>query len=109
MSIPDKDYSNTIVYKITCKDPNIHDVYVGHTVNFVQRKKAHQLCCMNSNSHGHNCKVYKVIRNNGGWNNWNMDIVAFYKCNDLNEYEGLREFYPAEPHRPGKRGTGWLC
>jgi len=85
MSNPDIDYSNTIIYKITCKDPSIQDVYVGHTVNFVQRKKAHRLCCMNGNSHGHNCKVYKVIRNNGGWNNWSMDIVAFYKCKDLNE------------------------
>ena len=85
MSIPDKDYSNTIVYKITCKDPSIQDVYVGHTVNFVQRKKAHQLSCMNSKYPNHNCKVYKVMRNNGGWDNWNMDIVAFYKCNDLNE------------------------
>ena len=85
MSIPDKDYSNTIVYKITCKDPNIHDVYVGHTVNFVQRKKAHRRTCMNSNYPNHNCKVYKVMRNNGVWDNWNMDIVAFYKCNDLDE------------------------
>ena len=85
MSIPDKDYSNTIIYKITCKDPSIQDVYVGHTVNFVQRKKAHRRTCMNSNYPNHNCKVYKVMRNNGGWDNWNMDIVAFYKCNDLDE------------------------
>lgn len=86
MSNPDiVDYSNTIIYKITCKDPNIHDIYVGHTVNFVQRKKAHRRASINSSSPAHNCKVYKVIRNNGGWNNWNMDIVAFYKCNDLNE------------------------
>lgn len=85
MSNPDKDYSNTIVYKITCKDPSIQDVYVGHTVNFVQRKKAHRRACMNSKYPNHNCKVYKVMRNNGGWDNWNMDIVAFYKCNDLDE------------------------
>ena len=85
MSIPDKDYSNTIIYKITCKDPSIQDVYVGHTVNFVQRKKAHRRTCMNSKYPNHNCKVYKVMRNNGGWDNWNMDIVAFYKCNDLDE------------------------
>lgn len=85
MSNPDKDYSNTIIYKITCKDPNIHDVYVGHTVNFVQRKKAHQLSCMKSSSPSHNCKVYQVIRNNGGWENWIMSIIAFYNCKDLSE------------------------
>lgn len=85
MSTRDTDYSNTIIYKITCKDPNIHDVYVGHTVNFVQRKKAHQLCCMNPKSDGYNCKVYRVIRNNGGWDNWDMCIIAFYNCKDLHE------------------------
>jgi hypothetical protein len=63
MSNPDKDYSNTIIYKIMCKDPSIQDVYVGHTVNFVQRKKAHQLSCMNSKYPNHNCKVYQVMRN----------------------------------------------
>ena len=31
------DYSNTIIYKIVCKDPLIKDVYVGHTTNFVQQ------------------------------------------------------------------------
>ena len=25
------------------------------------------------------------MRNNGGWNNWSMDIIAVYKCKDLNE------------------------
>ena len=25
------------------------------------------------------------MRNNGGWDNWNMGIIAFYNCNDLNE------------------------
>ena len=93
MSNPDIDYSNTIIYKITCKDPNIHDVYVGHTVNFVQRKKAHRVACMNNSSPSHNCKVYKVIRNNGGWDNWSMDIIAFYKCKDLNEARQKEQEY----------------
>ena len=25
------DYSNTIIYKIYCKNPEIKDIYVGHT------------------------------------------------------------------------------
>jgi len=28
------DYSNTLIYKITCKDLLINEVYVGHTTNF---------------------------------------------------------------------------
>ena len=83
------DYSNTIIYKITCKDPNITDVYVGHTTNFVQRKHAHKQSCINVKSLNHNCKLYQVIRNNGGWSNWCMEIVHFCNCND--HYEARKK------------------
>ena len=43
----DIDYSNTIIYKIFCKDPEIKDIYIGHTTNFVQRKYAHKNNCSN--------------------------------------------------------------
>ena len=74
------DYSNTIIYKITCNDDNIKDVYVGHTTNFVQRKYAHKQSCINE-KYGI-CKLYDVIRNNGGWNNWKMEIINFFNCKD---------------------------
>jgi hypothetical protein len=74
------DYSNTIIYKITCKDTQVTDVYVGHTTNFVQRKHSHRQNCKNNN-----CKLYEVIRANGGWSNWSMDIINFFNCKDLYE------------------------
>ena len=79
------DYSNTIIYKIYCNDPKIKDLYVGHTTNFVQRKHAHKQNCMNSKSPCYNIKLYQVIRSNGGWDNWSMEIVNFFKCK--NSYE----------------------
>jgi len=79
------DYSNTIIYKITCKYENIQDVYVGHTTNFVQRKYAHKISCTNINSFHYNCYVYQVIRNNGGWDNWKMEIIDYINCKDLDD------------------------
>ena len=76
------DYSNTIIYKITCKDPGIKDVYVGHTTNFVQRKHAHKQSCINVKSSNHKCKLYTTIREHGGWQNWTMEIINFFNCND---------------------------
>jgi hypothetical protein len=76
------DYSNTIIYKITCIDPSINELYVGHTTNFVQRKHAHKNGCINEKSSNYNCKLYKTIRLNGGWDNWVMEIISFFKCND---------------------------
>ena len=46
----DIDYSNTIIYKITCNDVSVKEVYVGHTTNFVQRKHAHKQACNNEKS-----------------------------------------------------------
>jgi len=83
------DYSNTIIYKITCKDLNTKDVYVGHTTNFVQRKHAHKQCCTNAKSSNYNCKLYEVIRNNGGWSNWKMEIINFFDCKD--HYEARKK------------------
>ena len=85
MSKDETDYSNTIIYKITCNDPLVTDVYVGHTINFVRRKYQHKLACNNNLSCYNNVKLYKIIRNNGNWSNWDMSIVAFYKCKDQTE------------------------
>ena len=82
------DYSNTIIYKITCKDLNVKDLYVGHTTNFVQRKHSHKQNC-NDVKNPTPCKLYQVIRDNGGWNNWKMEIVNFFECKD--HYEARKK------------------
>jgi hypothetical protein len=78
----DIDYSNTIFYKIHCKNSDVKDIYIGHTTNFVQRKYAHKRSCINTRSVNFNCKVYTIIREFGGWNNWKMEIIAFRDCAD---------------------------
>ena len=79
------DYSNTIIYKITCKNLLVNELYVGHTTNFIQRKHTHKSSCINEKSKNYKCKLYDVIRKNGGWNNWKMEIVDIYNCRDHNE------------------------
>ena len=83
------DYSSTIIYKITCKDASVNEVYVGHTTNFVQRKYAHKQSCINENSTNYKCKLYEVIRSLGGWVNWKMEIVGFFNC--ANQYEDRKK------------------
>jgi len=76
------DYSNTIIYKIYCNDKNINDVYVGHTTNFTKRKHFHKSTCSNLNN---KLKIYNIIRQYGGWDNWNMIEIAKYNCKDKTE------------------------
>ena len=89
MPKPD-DYSNTIIYKITCRDPEIKDVYVGHTVDFIQRKHTHKQSCNNEKN---DCKLYNTIRAKGGWNNWKMEIVNFFDCVDHYEARQKEQEY----------------
>lgn len=73
----DIDYTNTVIYKICCKNKEISDIYVGHTTNFTKRKYQHKLSCINNKS---NSKIYKTIQENGGWDNWEMLEIATYNC-----------------------------
>ena len=76
------DYSHTIIYKIYCKDQSISDVYVGHTTSFIKRKYQHKLSCNNLNNNLH---IYKIIRENGGWDNWEMVEIDCYNCKNSEE------------------------
>ena len=81
------DYSQTIIYKLVPKDLNLDLQYVGHTTNFRCRKSQHKSNCNNiseKNTH-YNRKVYQMIRENGGWNKWEMIEIEKYPCNDKNE------------------------
>lgn len=79
------DYSNTIIYKITCKNTDVKDIYVGHTTNYSKRKYSHMQCSSNDKYTSYNNKLYTKIREHGGWDNWNMDIIQTYNCKDLYE------------------------
>lgn len=87
------DYSNTIFYKISCKDETVKDLYVGHTTNFVQRKSAHKTSCNSPKSANYPVKLYKTIRDCGGWDNWNMEIIAFRNCADSREARKTEQEY----------------
>ena len=67
------DYSKTIIYKLVHKeDYDNVNVYVGSTTDFIKRKNQHKNSCINEKQKGYNEKKYQYIRDNGGWNEWNM-------------------------------------
>jgi hypothetical protein len=79
------DYSKTIFYRIVCNDLNIKDCYIGQTTNFINRKRHHKNNCNNELLKRSNFKVYKFIRENGGWDNWSMIMIEQISCEDFNE------------------------
>jgi hypothetical protein len=76
------DYNKTVMYKIVCNDLNIKDIYVGHTTDFIRRKRQHKSNC---NVGSCKYKIYKTIQENGGWENWIMLELEKYPCRDGNE------------------------
>jgi hypothetical protein len=89
--MPNTDYSKTIIYVIKCRDDNITEEYIGSTTNFRSRKNQHKSCCNNENDKHHNYKIYKFIRENGGWINWLMLELEKYPCADKREAEYREE------------------
>jgi len=87
------NYSKTNIYKIVCKDSTITETYVGNTVNFNKRKSHHKYNCTNKNSKLSNLKVYTFMRENGGWNNWNMVLIEEYPCESRSQAEQRERYW----------------
>ncbi len=61
-----------IIYKITIND----FIYVSSTKNFIMRKYRHKC----NNEKNIDLKLYKIIRENGGWENCEMIPIEKLKC-----------------------------
>ena len=86
MPITPIDCSNMIIYKIQHNDkPEL--LYIGSTTNFKMRKNKHKLSSINENYACYKCLVYKMIRNNGGWDNFTMIQFKEFPCNSKREAE----------------------
>lgn len=71
-----------IFYKFVCENPEIKSCYVGHTSNFMNRRRQHKYCCTNNKSTEYELKKYQTIRENGGWNSWKMVEINRRICLD---------------------------
>jgi hypothetical protein len=88
------DYANTVIYKIVCNDLNITQCYVGHTTDLVRRRQHHKKACIYEKGPEYNTKKYKIIRDEGGFENWNMILIEKYPCLDVYEAKKKeREWY----------------
>jgi hypothetical protein len=82
----DIDYSKSVIYKIQHLI-NQELLYVGSTTNFTKRKASHKERCNNEKEWNkkYNLKIYKMIRDNGGWNNFNCIVIKDFPCLNKNE------------------------
>jgi len=69
------------------------DFYIGSSKKYKKRMIEHKSNCYNPNSPKHNYKVYKFIRNNGGWSNWSHIIIAIVDVKDKLEKRQIEQVY----------------
>lgn len=86
-------YEQSTIYKLCCKNPEIKDEYVGSTTNFYRRKTAHKYRCIVETCDQYNLFVYKCIRDNGGFDNWDMVEVEKYKATDKNDLHKRERYF----------------
>ena len=78
-------YEKGKIYKLCCKDPTITEIYIGSTLNQYRRKHEHKSNCNNPNRKMYNYYVYQFIRENGGFENWDIVILEEYPTENKNE------------------------
>ena len=85
------DIYNFVMYKICPKNKDLNFCYIGQTTNFSNRKAQHMRNTTNAGDKKHyHLKHYETIRNNGGWDEWEM--VELEKFNDKTKLEArIRE------------------
>lgn len=80
------------IYKLIKKDATNDDmVYIGSTEDIDQRMYRHKIACNNINNRKSDYKVYKYIRENGGWDEWTYEIIDEVEValrDDASKYEG---------------------
>jgi len=69
-------------YKIVCKTDKLIE-YIGSSIDFNKRKDCHYLDIDKERTK--NLKIYKMIRENGGFNNFDFILLGSIKCVDLKE------------------------
>lgn len=89
----ERAYGKSIIYKICCNDLKVKDVYVGSTTNFKNRKNQHKSVCRSEKSPKYNLKVYRYIRNNGGWSNFDMIQLEQYDAKTKLELHARERYW----------------
>ena len=80
------------IYKIYCIDESIEDIYIGSTNNIYHRLRSHKSNCYNIKRPHYNCKVYQFIREHGGFDNWLMEVIDEWDCQD-GDKEQIEQLY----------------
>jgi hypothetical protein len=80
----------TTFYKLHHTTNFAKECYVGSTSNYARRIIAHKTHCNNPRAKEFNYKVYKYIRTNSGFDNWDFTILEHVDNEEYSKIELLQ-------------------
>ena len=81
------------VYKLKCRDKEITEFYIGSSINFNKRKTNHKSYSNNLNGNQYCYPLYMFININGGFENWDFEVIKEYKFITKKELEMNEQYY----------------
>ena len=93
INIKENLYAKSIIYKIVPKNIDLDYVYIGSSIRFYNRKSTHKSDCHNELSPRYKLFVYEFIRQNGGWNNFLIQVIEEYCCENKRELEKREQYW----------------
>ena len=83
--INNKKYNKFCIYIIKNKNILLKEIYIGSTKNFSSRKSQHKKNTYNKRKKSYHRRLYRYIREHGGWDNFDMEILEYYPCDTIKE------------------------
>ena len=81
------------IYEIKSIDKSVTEIYIGSCWNMKNRYWCHKHRCNNKNRIDYNYPLYRYIRENGGFDNFEMTEIDSGECQDKTELECGEQFY----------------
>ena len=91
-----KKINDYIFYKIISKNHTNNLCYVGSTTNFAKRQTKHKLCSINGCYKNSHLNLYKNIRANGGWDEFQMVEIGRTEQITLAEAHSIEDTFRIE-------------
>ena len=84
-----RDFQKAVIYKASCKDGRTKKIYIGSTTDMIYRIYKHRYCCNTPYYCKYNMPLYKHIRENGGFDNFEFSVI--YEFENCENDEQLRK------------------
>ena len=97
------------VYKLKCRDTNITEFYIGSSVDFNTRKSEHKSHSNNLNRKEYCYPLYMFINVNGGFDNWEFEVIKEFKFITKKELTINEQYYKEKlkPELNSRNAYGW--